>query len=796
MFVDILRSYGEGNIVAHKDCVSYYYMIKPINSLYASETQLDGLIENLMNKILSVNMAGAIYILPKRINEQAIIQHYEDLFQKNGNNNLINLKNSVIKDIKKQLAEKIRYRYTIWFVFCDNREPLKRKMFSDIIKKTDMELDDRMIELSSVVEEQIYKKLSADLTVDKPTKEMIEELHNYLAIPIEQKTVDYFTTPNPTNLVQEYQLTNESEFRKIYSQILIAERVDYNKTNGDRMTANTVVNRIQEYDYPVDTIIKFDLEHTATFKRSMSAKKTNIKKSAKRYSYLAERDDNTAREALQLAKIGENVDESIEDSKVRWQMIFRVRANDEKMLSKRSDRLRKRFEGAYVPLTYAIGDQEKLANQLFPYKSCYASYMNLTDVLFFAHFNYLGGLYIGEEEKGIIGTYTNQADLPVLIDVEAPVKGKAKSGSSTSLFVGETGAGKSQVANNLMMLSMIFYGHKVLVVDPKGDRENIIRTLNTYGDIASHLVIGDKNCPSGMFDPFLLHPNDQNEALAIAKNDIMSLVRAVNKDQVIHLLEIDKAYDDMLKLKNDGKIKQLTLTVLGECLLKRDRAVAENLLSLRKDPMARLFFGDDDTDISNAFRIDRPYNLITFARLPVYSTDEKTYRFQENNLEHSLFALIIAKTTEITNRFIRLEKGKPKTLGIDEAKLWSTVPGGIDVLINNNLIARSELMNLSIILQNWSDIPNSIINNSGQFFIGNMKSKEEIEHILNHFDLGKNTGLASMLMDRTKYEGMSEHKKFNFLYVDYNNRKAVTKLKFLDTFSKAFNTLKKEEVSV
>src|SRR5699024_2351377 len=98
--------------------------------------------QNLMNKILSVNMAGAIYILPKRINEQAIIQHYEDLFQKNGNNNLINLKNSVIKDIKKQLAEKIRYRYTIWFVFCDNREPLKRKMFSDIIKKTDMELDD------------------------------------------------------------------------------------------------------------------------------------------------------------------------------------------------------------------------------------------------------------------------------------------------------------------------------------------------------------------------------------------------------------------------------------------------------------------------------------------------------------------------------------------------------------------------------------------------------------------------------------------------------------------------------
>ena len=47
-------------------------------------------------------------------------------------------------------------------------------------------------------------------------------------------------------------------------------------------------------------------------------------------------------------------------------------------------------------------------------------------------------------------------------------------------------------------------------------------------------------------------------------------------------------------------------------------------------------------------------------------------------------------------------------------------------------------------------------------------------------------------MDRTKDEGLSEAKKYNFLYVDYNNRKCMTKLKFLDTFSKAFNTLKKE----
>ena len=101
-----------------------------------------------------------------------------------------------------------------------------------------------------------------------------------------------------------------------------------------------------------------------------------------------------------------------------------------------------------------------------------------------------------------------------------------------------------------------------------------------------------------------------------------------------------------------------------------------------------------------------------------------------------------------------------------------------------------------IILQNWSDLPESIINNTGQFFIGNMKSKQEIELILDHFDLSNNSALASVLVNRTQDEGLSEVKKFNFLYCDYNNRKAITKLKFMNTFSKAFNTFKEDDIVV
>lgn len=793
MYVDPIYTYGDGNIVSYADCVGYYYKIKPINSLYASDVQLETLISTLREKILAVNMPGAIYILPRRVNERNILNYYEALYEKNRNPELDLLKNSVMQDIKKQLSQKIRYKYSIYIVFTDNRDPLKRRLFADLLHKDNHLLDHSMQDLCAIVDGQIYKKLAQNLSVERLNKQDVERLHNYLAIPLEGRIANYYTTPQATALHYEYKNIGSTEYRDLYSCILAAEKIRYDVVQ-DGARANTVINKIQEYDYPVDTIVKFDLEHTQTFRRNMSSKRESIRKNAKRYYNLSDRKDQEAKKAVELAKIGENVDPAIEDSKIRWQMVFRLRANDNQMLTKRVDRMLKIFDGKKVPLIYAIGEQEKLAEHLFPYKNTYGSCLQLTDVLFFATFNFLGGLYIGEEDEGIIATYTNPADLPVLIDVEAPVKGKAKNASSTSCFAGETGSGKSQLANNLLLLSMIFYGHKTLLIDPKGDRNKLIDTLNTYGNICSHLVIGSEDSPAGMFDAFLLHKENIPEALSIAKNDVISLVRAVNKKQKLNLMDIDRAYEDMCIAQKDGKIKQLTMGHLSEFLMKHDQEAASNLLSLRKDPMARLFFGNDDTDLSTVFDLSKPFNLVTFAKLPVFSSEKGKYVYSDDDLNHRLSALVINKTTEITNMYIRLEKGKAKTLLVDEAKMWMTVPGGLDVLVNNNLIARSELMNLMIILQNWSDVPDSIINNTGQFFIGNMKSKKEIKLILDHFDLGNNSALTGVLTDRTKAEGVNAAKQFNFLYCDYNNRKCITKLKFMDTFKNAFNTFKNDEV--
>lgn len=791
MYVDELYSYGEGNIISYDNTIAYYYEIKPINSLYSSQTQLHVLIQNMFEKITEINMPGSIMILPKRINEQSIINHHEDLFKLHGKKELTKLRSIMMKDIKKNLTKAIKYRYRIFLVFTDGRDELKKRITIDMLKQNNNCLDKHMIDLCEIVDEQIFKKLSSNLSTTKPNVDATEELHKYLAIPVEGDIVDHYTTPSPSELQQDYRFNNQYKYEQVFTRTLIASK--FERSNTELYTANTAVNDIQFYQFPVDVVIKFDLVHTAKFKKNMTSKRVELKKSARRYYNLSDRKDTDAIKAVELAKIGEQSDPSVEDSKIYWQMMFRVRANSLDMLNKRSDNIRKKFEGKKIDLTYAIGEQEKLANNLMPYKNAFRRYIELTDIMYFCQFNYLGGIYIGEEDIGVLLTNTRPADLPIRVDLEAPIKGKAKSASSTTVITGETGSGKSQLANNILLLAMVFYGHNTLIIDPKDDRNELCKFLNSYGDIASRLVIGGKDSPSGMFDPFLLHDDDLVYALSIAKNDLTQIARALNKDQKIDFGNYDKAFEAMCIAKGKGSIKRITLSRLVDYLIEFDPVLASNLNSMRKDPNARLFFADDDTDLSYVFDFKRPLNLITFNDVPVYSDDKRKISFNSNDTKHNLFALCFGKIDEITSIFLRQHTGKAKTELFDEAKIYSSIPGGHEVLVNSNLIARSHLCNLLILTQNWTDVPDSIINNTGQFFVGNMKSKTEIAEILNHFDLDNGSSIGSSLLDVTKAEGVSLNKKYNFLYCDYNNRKCMTKLDFLEHFEEALTTFKKDD---
>lgn len=775
MYVEKIYSYG--NIISFRDTISYYYRILPISTLFASDTQLDTAIDNLFDKITKVNMPGTIIIRSRKLDNVGIIAEYEHIYQTYGEKSLQPLKDLYMKDLRKQLSQKVRYSYDIYVCFTDNRTELKKKIQPVPLqmKYCNDPLSKERQEICAFIETEIYKKMCNALTVMKCSEQESEELHNFLAIPIEKPLTDYYTIPSPTHIEYKYLTQDSTEYRSMFSRCFIASNFD----DVQLEAGNTVINQLQLGSYPVDTIIKFDLEPTDKFKQDMTSKVETIKKGNKLYYRSSGRNDRIAKTAQALAKAAENVDESIEESKLRWQMMFRVAARSEDMLAKRSADLIRRFAGKKITLTYQTGKQEALHNNLFPWKQTFSEYDQLTDIRFLCDFNLLGGIYIGDT-TGTVVTYTMPGTLPVLEDFASICAGETKNSSTTAIGIGETGGGKSQLFNNEMMMAAIFYGMPCLVIDPKGDRKKLIKLL---GDAATELELGGDNCPAGLFDAFLIYHNkSENELISYIQKDVMSLIRAVNKDAMINLEDIAIAYRDMRDDLQNEVIPKLTMTRFIEYYKRKDPLGADNLMGLRYTPLGKLFFAEDDTDNSIVFNLTKPFNFITFYKKIAIS------KFDPNNLEHQAFSLCTSRIQEIVYSFIERFKGKMKYCLLDEYSLWKRIPGGQEIGEDLNRIGRSELFFLRIISQLFTDFSDGILTNTGQFFIGSMKNNKEIEAVLDYFSLQSNSMIQHALLDHTKDEGVDENRKYNFLYIDSNNRKGLTKLQFLDLFDQAFDT--------
>lgn len=774
------------NIVYHNDVVSYYYRIRPINSLFASESQCATLIDDMIKVIQDINMPGAIIIKPTRIDNNKIYKSYADNFKKYGDPSFVDLAKDYILSLKEILSSAIKYRYEIYFIFCDGRDELKRRLPIKLFPSDNRPLNKKTLELYKIVEKEIFKKLKKTVYVKKLNDEMVLRLNNYIAIPVDTEIVDYYVDENPAEITYSYKKVNSANWQTLYSRTHVVSSFQILKAeNSDK--ADDVINSLQLESYPSDLFIKFDLEQTPEFKKNMRAKRDKIEKDQKRFISSADKRDQDMSKAEKIAKIGEEADSSIEGLKIKFQMFIRLRSNNKEMLNKRSEFLRTKFDSKRIVLSNEIGAQLLLANNLFPYRISFSKYINTTDLRFFARYNFLGGLYIGDEEEGMIISYTIPGGIPIFHDISKPLLGKTKTNAPAIAFVGETGAGKTQLADLEAFQNMIFKGMKVLTIDPKGDREKKIALL---GDKASHLKIGSKDCQDGMFDPYLMHTDDR-EALAQASRDIDGMINALGLSIDTNFSAIEKAHFDMLLDFKNKVMKQKTLTyMVSKKLIKYDHVMAEQILTLINDPIMRLFFANQDSKYDSSFNLNKPYNLITFDRMPSNIESFNNNKYDPNRLNNAIFSMLFSRVQGIIDGFMKRFSNKETIIVFDEYKVYQKTPGGEAVVDNIVRQARTFQMHPFIITQELSSIPSSILNNVGEIFVGSLKSTKEIEFILEEMKLENHPTVKGALIDRTEDEGVSEEKKYNFLMQDYNNRKCLTKNKIPRCFFETFNTLK------
>lgn len=788
MHVGIVHGYD--NILYHEDVVSYYYRIRPINSLFASESQCATLIDDMVKVIQDVNMPGGIIIKPTKIDNNKIYKAYTDNFKDHGNPALMHLAKDYIKSLKEILSSAVRYRYEIYFVFCDGRDEIKKKIPLKLFRSENRPLSKQELELYKTVEKEILKKLKKTVPAQRMDSNDVTALNNYTAVPVDEVIADYYVEENPSEIKYTYKQAGSSVWKTLYSRTHAVSSFQTLKAdNSDR--ADDVINSLQLEFYPSDLFIKFDLEQTSEFKKNMKVKKEKIKKDQKRYDSLADAKDREMSKAELIAKVGEEVDPAIEGSKIKFQMFIRLRANQIDMLNKRSEFLRAKFESKRILLTNEIGAQISMANNLFPYRISFSNYINTTDLRFFARYNFLGGLYIGDEEEGMIISYTVPGGIPIFHDISKPLLGKTKTSAPAIVFVGETGAGKTQLADLEAFQNMIFKGMKVLTVDPKGDREKKIKLL---GDNAAHLKIGSKDCSSGMFDPYLMNQNDDREALGQAMRDIDSMLNVLGLSIDTNFRAIEKAHYDMLKDYENRIIHQKTLTYLiSEKLVKYDKTTAEQVMTLANDSTMRLFFATQESRYDSAFNLTKPYNLITFEKMP--STAGEKMENDPNRLDNAIFAMLFSRVQGIIDGFMKRFSKQETIVVFDEYKVYQKTPGGEEVVDNVVRQARTLQTHPFLITQELSSISDAILNNVGEIFVGSLKSSKEIEFILEEMKLSNHPAVRGALIDHTQDEGVTEEKKYNFLMQDYNNRKCLTKNKIPRCFAEIFRTLKDEEES-
>ena len=147
-----------------------------------------------------------------------------------------------------------------------------------------------------------------------------------------------------------------------------------------------------------------------------------------------------------------------------------------------------------------------------------------------------------------------------------------------------------------------------------------------------------------MFDPYLMNQNDDREALGQAMRDIDSMLNVLGLSIDTNFRAIEKAHYDMLKDYENRIIHQKTLTYLiSEKLVKYDKTTAEQVMTLANDSTMRLFFATQESRYDSAFNLTKPYNLITFEKMP--STAGEKMENDPNRLDNAIFCDAVFQST-------------------------------------------------------------------------------------------------------------------------------------------------------
>ncbi|MDQ8094896.1 ATP-binding protein [Bacillus amyloliquefaciens] len=549
---------------------------------------------------------------------------------------------------------------------------------------------------------------------------------------------------------------------------------------------------LSSFDFPVGASIKMTYQDTDKRLNRLRRKKDNLTDQANHLSQFNEAASDNVYQGISIADETISEVEKSREPSYLMSAIFIVSASTEEQLNNNIREVIETYSSEGIKLQNTYGLQLKSLMECLPGSPRY-----ITQFLQDIDVNGVTASYFGVKQKlgdpyGAYAGFTDKGQAVFHLPGRA-ASGKADTQSLVQVFTGKTGGGKSMAANNILYETAL-YGGRVMLLDPKKERKNLLHWDERLTELGTELNFIDftgEDEDAGKLDPFLIFPN-LRDAMDIAKDTINYLLNISVRVDAGKSALVTKAVKKVAERKQPGmrfvkeELRNLTEEDgFSEEQLKTAKELASTLEQFETVSLSRLMFAEPKNP-DNYLNYNKQFNILQIDQLELPDRKKDPKDYSERNI---ISVALLFSLTSYMIQFMRTFENELTVIALDEAWNFLKTSAGENLLDKLFREGRSLLAPILLMTQNVSDIPEGMRGQIGSAFCFKADSavKGEIQAIQSLLGIDDSWGLESTMpklksgwcvyKDLDKRVGVMCHRILqDHLYQAFDTSKDLTKI--------------------
>lgn len=757
--------YIENNLVWNKDGeVFAYYELIPYNYSFLSAEQ-KYIVHDNFRQLIAQSREGKLHAL--QIATESSIRATQEKAKKLVTGKLYDIAIQKIDEQTEALESiigdnQIDYRFFIGFklMVTDNEvsfKGMKKSLFmsfreflnevnhtlmNDFISMSNDETN-RFMKMEKLLENKISRRFKVRRLDKNDFGYLIEHLYGKEGMAYEEYE---FTLPKKKlkkeTIIKRYDLVRPTRCLIEENQRYIRLEHENTESYVTYFTVNAILGELdfpsseifyfqqQQFTFPIDTSMNVEIVANKKALKTVRNKKKELK-DLDNHAYQAgsETSSNVADALDSVDELETDLDQS-KDSMYKLSYIIRVSAPDLDELKRRYDEVKDFYDDLNVKLVRPAGDMLGLHGEFLPTSKRY-----INDYVQYVKSDFLAGLGFGAtqqlgESTGIYIGYSVDTGRNVYLQPSLASQGVKGSVTNAlaSAFVGSLGGGKS-FSNNMIVYYSVLFGGQAIILDPKSERGNWIKTLPEIAHEINIVNLTSDSENAGLLDPFVIMKNEKDgESLAI---DILTFLTGISSRDGEKFPVLRKAIRSVTQSEKKG------LLLVIDALRKEDTAISRNIAdhieSFTDYDFAHLLFSNGN--VRNAISLEKQLNIVQVADLVL---PDKDTTFEEYTTIELLSVSMLIVISTFALDFIHSDKSIFKIVDLDEAWAFLNVAQG--ETLSNKLVRAGRAMNAGVyfVTQSSSDVAkDSLKNNIGLKFAFRSTDIHEIKQTLEFFGIDK-----------------------------------------------------------